>query len=134
MIRALLAPGYCMPEFSTLALVDRETFDSLTAEIGLPGMRNLVEMFFREAEGRLAALRDLAVRDVDAIRFQTHALHGSGGMFGLTRLSALLRRLHDDAGRVAAEDYQHSVRRLTETFVASRTALADVLGASRESH
>ena len=123
-----------MPEFSTLALVDRETFDSLTAEIGLPGICNLVEMFVREAEGRLAALRDLAVRDVDAIRFQIHALHGSGGMFGLTRLLAMLRRLHDDAGRVEVEDYQRSVRRIAETFAASRTALADLLGASRESH
>jgi hypothetical protein len=116
-----------MVEFSNLALVEREFIDDLITEVGIANARELAATFFTEAEEHLANLRDLAVIHSGAIRFRLHTMYGSGGMFGLARLSAFVRHLHGSAASIAPDDYAGALDQLSKLLAESRTALHEVL-------
>jgi len=120
-----------MAEFSNLALVEREFIDDLITEVGVANARDLAAAFFTEAEQHLAILRNLAASHTGAIRFRLHTLHGSGGMFGLARLSAFVRHLHDAAASLAPDTYIGALDQLAELVTVSRAALHEVLAAAR---
>lgn len=120
-----------MVAFSNLALVEREFIDDLIIEVGIINARELAATFFTEADEHLASLRGLAVTHSGAIRFRLHTMYGSGGMFGLVRLSAFVRHLHADAASIAPESYAGALDQLAELIAASRAALHEVLSAAR---
>ena len=116
-----------MPELSQLALVERESIDDLITEVGVANARELTTMFFAEAEVHLAGLRDLAASQSSAIGFRLHTINGSAGMFGLVRLSAVVRHLHGNAASLAPESFAGALDELADLIAASRAALHDVL-------
>jgi hypothetical protein len=119
-----------MVESSKLALVERELIDDLIAEVGLANARDLAATFFSEADEHLVTLHGLAASCSGKIRFRLHTLYGSGGMFGLARLSAFVRHLHGNATSLAPDAYAAALDQLAELLGASRAALSEVLSAA----
>jgi HPt (histidine-containing phosphotransfer) domain-containing protein len=120
-----------MIQLSNLALVEREFIDDLIREVGIANVRDLAATFFTEAEEHLVSLRDLTASHSGAIRFRLHTMYGSGGMFGLVRLSAFVRHLHGNAASIAPETYTHALDQLGELVAQSRDALHEVLSEVR---
>ncbi len=120
-----------MTDLSNLALVEREFIDDLIKEVGIANARDLAATFFTEAEEHLAGLRDLGADQSGTIRFRLHTMYGSGGMFGLARLSAFVRHLHGDAATIAPGTYAGALDQLAELVAESRDALHDVLSEAR---
>jgi HPt (histidine-containing phosphotransfer) domain-containing protein len=116
-----------MVEFSSVALVEREFVDDLINEVGIANARELSAAFFTEAEEHVAGLRDLAASQSSAIRFRLHTMYGSGGMFGLARLSAFVRHLHATPASIAPDTYAGALDQLAGLIAESRDALHEVL-------
>jgi len=105
-------------------LVDRAVIAELQSSVGAKGAGDLLHTFFREAQERLGALRALTADRTESIRFYLHTLHGAAGMFGLARLSALLRQLHRKSGSLSPAAYRLALDEIAATLTASREALA----------
>jgi len=115
-----------MCESCSSALVDHAVIAELRSTVGAAGAAELFRSFFREGEERLALLRTLTVDRTESIRFQLHSLHGAAGMFGLARLSALLRKLYGTSESVSPEAYRLALDEIAATLAASRQVLAEL--------
>lgn len=115
-----------MSESRPSELVDRAALADLCSSVGATGVENLLRGFFREARERLAALRALTVDHVEPIRIELHTLHGTAGMFGLARLSALVRKLHARSGSLSPDAYRLALDEIAGTLTASGRALVEL--------
>jgi len=107
-------------------LVDPLAIAELRLNVGAAGVDDLLRSFFREARERLAALRALTVDRAESIRLQLHTLHGAAGMFGFTRLSALVRKLHAESDALSPDAYRLSLDEIARTLAASCQAFAEL--------
>jgi len=107
-------------------LVDRTALADLCSNVGVTGVEDLLRGFFREARERLAALRALTVDRAEQIRFQLHTLHGAAGMFGLARLSALVRKLHATSDSLSPDAYRLALDEIAGTLTASGEVLTEL--------
>jgi HPt (histidine-containing phosphotransfer) domain-containing protein len=74
------------------ALIDAATFRELQDTAGADFVAELVDTFFEEAPGMLAALRSAqAAGDADAYRRAAHSLKSNSLTFGATALAAAAR-------------------------------------------
>jgi len=115
-----------MCESSPCELVDRTALAELCSNLGATGAEDLLRGFFREARERIAALRALTLDRVESIRFQLHTLHGAAGIFGLARLSALVRKLHAGSESLSPDAYRLALDEITTTLAASGQALVEL--------
>ncbi len=107
------------PATPSTEAVDPTILEGLRAFGGMPLLTQLVGLYREQVRIRLAAIdTGLADGDTDAIRQAAHALKGSSGQVGATRLQALcgeVERLASDA----ALDRIPAVRSAIATAVAS---------------
>ena len=111
----------------TEAIIDQATFEGLTELVGDDFIGELVETFFEEAPGLLAAMgQALNAGDADAFRRAAHSLKSNSDSFGARRLASLSRELEtmgrdgrlDEAGpkllqlEAAYEEATTALRRL----------------------
>lgn len=74
------------------AVIDATTFRELQDTAGADFVAELVDTFFQEAPGMLAALRQAqAVGDADAWRRAAHSIKSNSLTFGATALAAAAR-------------------------------------------
>jgi CheY-like chemotaxis protein/HPt (histidine-containing phosphotransfer) domain-containing protein len=105
------------------AIIDPTAVDEFIAQVGCDSTDEILSVFLTETERRLGVLRGLPVGDHAAIRQEAHALKGSSGTFGLTRLSVLSRNLERGASGIAPDDYHAALDGLDEVFARSRHEL-----------
>ncbi|HBL27532.1 MAG TPA: hybrid sensor histidine kinase/response regulator [Acidobacteria bacterium] len=90
------------PEPSRPSVLDESQVTLLASMIGANSLNTVLQAFLRDLPTRLAAMREaLATQDGATLAFAAHALKGSSGQLGATRVSALCREL-EQAGRSAS--------------------------------
>jgi HPt (histidine-containing phosphotransfer) domain-containing protein len=92
-------------------------------EIGASAADSMFATFLVETERRLAILRGLCCDDRAAIAFEAHTLTGSGGTFGMMRLSWLARELERKSATIAPGAYPAAVQQLLEVYGGARHEL-----------
>jgi len=103
--------------------VGKTAFDHLIAEIGEEASRDVLAVFVRDTQARLALLDTLHVAtDRRKIEREAHSLKSAAGTFGLERLAALARDLERNAAELSETDYQARVTELKAAFSAARKA------------
>ncbi len=118
------------PSPDAAPLVDRGIFDELTAAIGGAAAAEVLNMFVRDAETRLRALRQLSCNgDREAIKTEAHSLKSEAATLGLLQLSRLARSLEHSALVIDREQYVAMMDRLDATFELTRAELPISLAA-----
>jgi HPt (histidine-containing phosphotransfer) domain-containing protein len=112
--RRLCAP----PDAGTV--IDPERIGELIAEVGAVATAEMLTVYWRETERRLAVLRVLSVDQTDAIRLEAHTIKGSSGIFGLPRLAAMAWALERSAATVTAHDYPVRLEQLDAAYAESK--------------
>jgi HPt (histidine-containing phosphotransfer) domain-containing protein len=103
-----------------LTVIDPERIGELIAEVGAAATAEMLTVYWRETERRLAVLRVLAVDQSDAICLEAHTIKGSSGIFGLPRVAAMAWALERSAATVTAQDYPVLLEQLDAAYAASK--------------
>jgi signal transduction histidine kinase/DNA-binding response OmpR family regulator len=96
---------------------DRSRYDAMVAELGEDGVSQLVHMFVKETDRRIALLRELAgTSDRSKIGREAHSLKGDAAALGLAHLAPLAERLEPDAPHMGEAEYAATLDRISPAF------------------
>ena len=102
-------------------MVDLDAIDSLSAEIGLDGVRETLAVFLKETTDRLARMRKMScIADRGTIENEAHTLKGASGSLGLRHLSMLAQALEKGAGALTEQSYRDALDGLDVAFGQAR--------------
>ncbi|WP_041802070.1 hybrid sensor histidine kinase/response regulator [Rhodopseudomonas palustris] len=113
-------PG--VPAATTLH-VARDTYETMVEEIGCEATLEIIAVFVKDTDERLALLRQLSVashrREIER---EAHSLKSAAATFGLHDLAGLARELEKTAPVITEADYIAMIGRLETAFGAARAA------------
>ena len=110
-----LGPAVDAAELETLRSMDAGAEGFLT---------KIIDLFLADSSERIAALKiAAAMRDGDALKRLAHALKGSCGHFGATRLAMLCRKLEQIGSQSPVGDASGTLRELTAELERVRISL-----------
>ncbi|MFZ4533459.1 MAG: response regulator, partial [Alsobacter sp.] len=102
--------------------MDRSTLDRFVDEMGVDMAREIIAVFLRDTQLRLALMPDL-IADRSRLSREAHSLKSAAATLGLSGLATRAATVERDANRIDPSDLREALRGLSASFEVGAIAL-----------